>query len=86
MAHRGLDGDSLPVGRDPVANPIRLKNNIYIGGNMLGRGITIKGLAVTFITREAKNDTNADTLEQRARWFGYKRSYLDVCRILLTDR
>lgn len=78
--------NSLPIGRDPVANPIRLKNNIYVGGNMLGRGITIKGLAVTFITREAKNETNADTLEQRARWFGYKRSYLDVCRIFLTDR
>jgi hypothetical protein len=78
--------NSLPIGRDPVANPIRLKNNIYVGGNMLGRGITIKGLAVTFITREAKNDTNADTLEQRARWFGYKRGYLDVCRIFLTDR
>jgi hypothetical protein len=78
--------NSLPLGRDPVANPIRLKNNIYIGGNMLGRGITIKGLAVTFITREARNETNADTLEQRARWFGYKRSYLDICRIFLTDR
>lgn len=78
--------NSLPIGRDPVANPIRLKNNIYIGGNMLGRGITVKGLAVTFITREAKNETNADTLEQRARWFGYKRNYLDVCRIFLTDR
>ena len=78
--------NSLPIGKDPSSNPIRLKNNIFIGGNMLGRGITIKGLAVTFITREAKNDTNADTLEQRARWFGYKRGYLDVCRIYLTSR
>jgi len=78
--------NSLPVGRDPVANPIRLKNNIFIGGNMLGRGITVKGLAVTFITREAKTEMNADTLEQRARWFGYKRGYLDTCRIYLTPR
>jgi hypothetical protein len=52
---------------------------------MLGRGVTIPGLALTYITREAKNDTNADTVEQRARWFGYKRAYLDVCRIFLTD-
>ena len=78
--------NSLPLGRDPIAMPFRLKNNILVGGNMLGRGVTLKGLAVTYITREAKQDTNADTLEQRARWFGYKRGYLDVCRIFLTDR
>ena len=78
--------NSLPLGRDPIAMPFRLKNNILVGGNMLGRGVTLKGLAVTYITREAKQDTNADTLEQRARWFGYKQSYLDVCRIFLTDR
>jgi len=76
--------NSLPVGRDPISSPFRLKNNIFIGGNMLGRGLTLKGLAVTYITREAHNETNADTLEQRARWFGYKMDYLDVCRIFLT--
>jgi len=51
---------------------------------MLGRGVTIPGLAVTYITRHAQTETNADTMEQRARWFGYKSSYLDVCRIFLT--
>lgn len=56
------------------------RNNIFIGGNMLDRGVTIPGLAVTFITRWSK-DNNADTVEQRARWFGYKQSYLDVCRV-----
>jgi Z1 domain len=78
--------NSLPYGRDPVATPFRLKNNILVGGNMLGRGVTLEGLAVTYITREAEQDTNADTLEQRARWFGYKEAYLDVCRIFLTQR
>jgi hypothetical protein len=78
--------NSLPLGRDPVATPFRLRNNILVGGNMLGRGVTIPGLAVTYITREAQQDTNADTLEQRARWFGYKRAYLDICRIFLTQR
>jgi len=52
---------------------------------MLGRGVTLEGLTVTYITREAQNDTNADTLEQRARWFGYKQDYLDLCRIFLTE-
>lgn len=77
--------NSLPLGRDPIETPFRVKNNIMIGGNMLGRGLTIPGLAVTYITRRAQNDTQADTLEQRARWFGYKEDYLDVCRIFLAD-
>jgi hypothetical protein len=59
---------------------LNLKNNIFIGGNMLERGVTFEGLAITYITRRAK-ESQADTVEQRARWFGYKRSYLDVCRI-----
>ncbi|MFC1917919.1 Z1 domain-containing protein [Chloroflexota bacterium] len=76
--------NSLPLGRDPIGTPFRLRNNILIGGNMLGRGVTIEGLAVTYITRRARNETNADTMEQRARWFGYKQPYLDVCRIFIT--
>lgn len=76
--------NSLPLGRDPIGTPFRLKNNILIGGNMLGRGVTIPGLAVTYITRRAQKETNADTMEQRSRWFGYKQSYLDICRIFLT--
>ncbi len=77
--------NSLPTGRDPMSTPIRLLNNIFVGGNMLGRGLTINGLAVTYITRRALKETNADTLEQRARWFGYKMRYLDTCRIFLTE-
>ncbi|MBI2304468.1 MAG: hypothetical protein HYU86_06945 [Chloroflexi bacterium] len=77
--------NSLPLGRDPIETPFRLRNNILIGGNMLGRGVTIPQLAVTYITREAQQDTNADTLEQRARWFGYKQAYCDLCRIFLTS-
>ena len=78
--------NSLPLGRDPIGTPFRLKNNILVGGNMLGRGVTIEGLAVTYITRRAQNETNADTMEQRARWFGYKQDYLDVCRIFVTTQ
>jgi len=78
--------NSLPLGRDPIATPFRLRNNILIGGNMLGRGVTIEGLSVTYITRRAQQETNADTMEQRARWFGYKETYIDICRIFLTDQ
>jgi hypothetical protein len=77
--------NSLRQGRDPIGTPFRLPNGLLVGGNMLSRGLTIPGLAVTYITRRAR-DTNADTMEQRARFFGYKRKYLDVCRIFLTHQ
>lgn len=60
------------------------KTNIFVGGNLVERGITIKGLAITYITRRAKGKSNVDNTEQRARWFGYKAKYLDVCRVFTT--
>lgn len=72
--------NSSDYGEIPSPDKIYLKNNIFIGGNMLDRGVTLDGLAVTYITRRAK-ESQADTVEQRARWFGYKKSFLDVCRI-----
>ncbi len=60
------------------------KTNIFVGGNLVERGLTIKGLAVTYITRRAKGKSNVDNTEQRARWFGYKSKYLDVCRVFTT--
>ena len=63
---------------------------IYIGGNILDRGITIKGLAITYIIRRAKGYSTVDNTEQRARWFGYKNvpgfsDYIDVCRVWATE-
>ncbi len=61
------------------------KYTIYIGGNLLGRGLTIKNLCVTYIYRESK-EIAIDTLYQRARWFGYKSKYFDICRVYMTAR
>lgn len=60
--------------------------NIYVGGNMLGRGLTIEGLTVTYIIRTAKGVSNVDTLQQRARWLGYREEYLDLCRVFATKK
>ena len=60
--------------------------NIYIGGAMLGRGLTIKGLTITYIIRTAKGTSAVDTVQQRARWFGYKMKYLDLCRIFAVEK
>ncbi len=59
------------------------KYKIYVGGSMLGRGLTIKRLIVTYIYNDSKKSA-IDTLYQRARWLGYKSSYFDVCKIYLT--
>ncbi|MCL2168571.1 MAG: Z1 domain-containing protein [Defluviitaleaceae bacterium] len=70
---------------DASRNAELYKYNIFVGGNMVERGITIKGLAVTYIIRRARGVANVDNTEQRARWFGYKKSYLDVCRVYTTQ-
>ncbi len=69
--------------QDDVGRDKYFKYKIYVGGNMLERGITLKNLAVTYIYRTAKVNPVDNTL-QRARWFGYKRSYLDLCRVFMT--
>jgi len=70
---------------DASNNAKLYRYNIFVGGNMVERGITIKGLAVTYIMRRAKGKANVDNTEQRARWFGYKKSFIDVCRVYTTQ-
>ena len=55
---------------------------ILVGGAAMDRGFTVKELTVTYMPRGIGTG-NADTLQQRARFFGYKRSYLGYCRIFL---
>lgn len=61
-------------------------NIIYIGADLLQRGITLKNLLITFITRRAVKKTNADTTLQRARWFGYRNNYIQYMRIFCTQK
>lgn len=56
--------------------------HILVGGEKLNRGFTVKGLTVTYMPR-GPGQWNADTIQQRARFFGYKGSYLDRCRVYL---
>lgn len=62
-----------------------LPYHIFIGGDLLDRGVTISGLAVVYIVRES-NIGQMDTLLQRARWFGYKHKYIDTCKIYMTAK
>ncbi len=60
-------------------------SRILVGGQVLDRGFTVEGLNVTYMPRSI-GVGNADTLQQRCRFFGYKRKYLDFCRIYLPRR
>lgn len=56
---------------------------IYIGGDLLQRGVTFDNLVTTYYTRWAIQG-NMDTNLQRARWFGYREKYLDLCKVFTT--
>jgi len=71
------------------ATPTGMKNinwnhpyYIFIGGQMLDRGFTVRGLTVTYMPRELGGRT-VDSIQQRARWFGYKERYIGYCRVWL---
>lgn len=58
---------------------------ILVGGQAMDRGFTVEGLTVTYMPRDTKGKGvgNADTVQQRARFFGYKKDYLGFCRVYL---
>ena len=58
---------------------------ILVGGAKLDRGYTVEGLVITYMPRPLGSSPAADTLQQRARFFGYKRSYLQLCRVFVQD-
>lgn len=56
--------------------------HILVGGQALDRGFTLEGLTVSYMPRGV-GARRADTIQQRARFFGYKRPYLAYCRVYL---
>ncbi|MDA7551796.1 Z1 domain-containing protein [Rhodobacteraceae bacterium] len=56
------------------------KHVIAIGGLALSRGLTLEGLSITYILRNA---SASDTLMQMGRWFGYRFGYENLTRIFM---
>ena len=67
--------------KEPNYNP---GMNILIGGNRLGRGVTIEGLMITYYGRDAKQKV-MDTVHQHARMYGYRQKLKDVTRLFLPE-
>lgn len=58
--------------------------HLLIGGNKLDRGFTVEGLTVSYMNRPPSKQI--DTLEQRARAFGYREALLPFCLFFATAK
>jgi hypothetical protein len=80
--------DELDVIIENSRSQIRLdygeavKPRVVIGGNTLSRGLTLRGLIVSYFVRTA---SAYDTLLQMGRWFGYRAGYADLPRVWMTE-
>jgi hypothetical protein len=72
-------------GRTPQVDWPQFYAHILVGGEVLNRGVTVEGLTVTYMPR-GPGTGQADTIQQRARWFGYKADYLGYCRVYLSSQ
>lgn len=80
----------LPRREVPIVNsansPVEFGRqlNFIVGGNILGRGLTIDNLLVTYYLRRAKI-SQMDTVLQHARMFGYRQPLMPYTRVFLPD-
>lgn len=58
--------------------------HVLVGGNKLDRGFTVEGLTVTYMNRPAS--PQVDTLEQRARAYGYRTDLIPYCQFFGSPR
>jgi hypothetical protein len=56
--------------------------NLFVGGNKLGRGVTIKNLLVSYYGRNPRKP-QADTVLQHARMYGYRRKDIGLLRLFV---
>ncbi|MHB1195142.1 MAG: Z1 domain-containing protein [Longimicrobiales bacterium] len=78
-----LDEPPLDFGAPgSAANPYDVYS-VIIGGNRLSRGLTIEGLTTSYYTRMSAGTVTEDTTVQRERWFGFRGSHLEYCRVFV---
>ncbi|MBQ7673311.1 MAG: hypothetical protein IJT36_02135 [Alphaproteobacteria bacterium] len=73
------------AGQVTQANEGLRRYKIYIGGDLLQRGVTFDKLVTTYFLRWAKDGGNMDTNLQRARWLGYRAQWIDLCKIFTSE-
>jgi len=71
---------------DQQGRPVR-RPDLYViavGGSRLSRGITVEGLCISYFARWA-NTRHDDTVLQMSRWFGYRGTHLEFCRLFTSS-
>jgi len=59
-------------------------STIFVSGNVMARGLTLEGLTTALFQRSSANPL-ADTQMQMQRWFGYRGSYIELCRVFASS-
>lgn len=59
-------------------------STIFVSGSVMSRGLTLEGLLMTSFGRTSGSPL-ADTQMQMQRWFGYRGSYIDLCRVVMSS-
>ncbi len=79
-----LNGANIKVINGTSNDEVKLDSrfNLFIGGNKLGRGVTIKNLLVSYYGRNPRR-AMADTVLQHARMYGYRKKDVGVTRLFL---
>ncbi|MDB2540184.1 Z1 domain-containing protein [Candidatus Poseidoniales archaeon] len=78
------DGMELQYSKNKDREIRTKKSSIIVGGNILSRGLTIEGLAVSVFCR-TQMLSMGDTNLQMCRWFGHKQNHRDLICIHLQD-
>jgi Z1 domain len=82
-----IPGANIKLINASTSDEIKLDSvfNIFVGGNKLGRGVTIKNLLVSYYGRNPRTP-RADTVLQHARMYGYRHNDRGVTRLFLPQR
>lgn len=64
--------------------PARDLSTIFVSGNVMARGLTLEGLTTALFQRSSTTPL-ADTQMQMQRWFGYRGSYIELCRVFASS-
>lgn len=57
---------------------------IFVSGNVMARGLTLEGMTTALFQRSSANPL-ADTQMQMQRWFGYRGSFIELCRVFASS-
>ena len=81
------DRPAYKPSQDPATGKWRAARDIctiFVSGNVMARGLTLEGMTTAFFQRSSANPL-ADTQMQMQRWFGYRGSYIELCRVFASS-